>query len=93
MLPSHRCRLNREFSLALNDKAVEALADQDRHHFRHRPDDAHFGFVAKIENRKQPVFEDWIRVQNQDASFHKKSSSLEACRAGILPFRSLAMNG
>jgi len=85
MLPSHRCRLNREFSLALDDKTVEALADQNCHHFRHRPDDARFSFVGEVENREQPVFEDRIRIQNQDPSFHKKSRNLEACRAGILP--------
>ena len=73
MLPSYRCRLNREFRLALDDKAVEALADQDRHHFRHRPDDARLGFVEEVENGEQVVFEDRIRVQNQDASFQKRA--------------------
>jgi hypothetical protein len=62
MLPSHRCRLNREFGLALGDETVEALADQDCHHFRHCPDDARLGFVGEVENREQPVFKDRIRI-------------------------------
>src|SRR5205085_9335386 len=86
MLPSHRCRLNREFRLALGDKAVEALADQDRHHFRYCPDDARLSFVGEVENREQPVYEDRIRIQNQDPSFHKTSRSWRPAKQESCPF-------
>ena len=88
MLASHCCRLNREFRLALDNKTVEAFADQDRHHFRHCPDDACLGFVGEVENRKQPVFEDRIRIQNQDPSFHKKEQE-----SGGLQSRNPALPG
>src|SRR5207248_8094221 len=58
MLPSHRCRLNREFRLALGDRAVEALADQGRRHFGYCLDDARLGLAGCRLYRADPVLYD-----------------------------------
>src|SRR5438128_9902426 len=76
MLPCYGSSLDRRFRFSFDDEAIKTLGDQYRDRFRNTPDNARLGLIRQIENRQQLVFEDWIWIQNQDASFHRKHRKL-----------------
>jgi hypothetical protein len=75
MLPGHSRGLDCELGFSFDDKAIETLSDQRCHSLGNIPDDSSLNSIGQVNYREQPIFKDWIWIEDQDTTFHKNTVS------------------